>query len=146
MSPLAEEAFKDWLEDEGITAAIHTGITSDRIPNSGQHIQCYAQSADRVVGPLYKVEMAIVVATSPSSFDDETGDEAEALASHKTLVGTIQALVEGYDATDLDTIYGTVTGDAFSGAFLRDIQNGVEDARWVTTINFMFGARRGGAS
>jgi hypothetical protein len=142
MSPLAEEAFKTWLEDEGVTVAIHTGITSDRIPNSGQHIQCYAQSADRVVGPLYKVEMAIVIATSPSSFDDVTGDEEDALASHKALVGTVQDLVEGYDATDLDVTYGTVTGDVFSGAFLRDIQNGVDDARWVTTINFMFGARR----
>lgn len=146
MSPLSEEAFKDWLEAEGVTAAIHTGLTSDRIPNSGQHIQCYAQSADRVVGPLYKVEMSIIVQTSPSDFDDEDGDPADALASHKALATTIQELVEGYDATDLDTIYGEVTGDAFSGAFLRDIQNGVEDARWITTINFMFGARRGGAS
>lgn len=146
MSPLTEEAFKQWLEDEGVTAEIHTGLTADRIPNSGQHVSCYAQSAERVVGPLYKVDMVLAVATSPSNFEDEDENPEDALASHKTLVATIQGLVEGYDATELDETYGDVTGDAFSGAFLRDIQHTVEDSRWVTTINFMFGARRGGAS
>ncbi len=143
MNSVAEEAFKTWLEDEGITAPVHTGLTADRIPNAGQHISCYLQSNEHVVGPLYKGDMAITIATSPHSHADEDEDFTDALDDHRTLCASVRALIEGYDSTDLDSTFATATGDAFSGLFIRDEQSSVDDGRWITTINFMFGSRRG---
>lgn len=143
MNSLSEEAFKTWLEDEGIVVPVHTGLTADRIPNAGQHISCFLQSSDHVVGSLYKNEMAISIATSPHAHEDEEEDFTFALADHRAVATSVRNLIEGYDASDLDTTFADVTGDAFSGLFIRDEVAGVDNGRWVTTINFMFGSRRG---
>lgn len=143
MNSLSEEAFKQWLEDEGVTVPVHTGLTADRIPNAGQHITCYLQSSEHVVGPLYRNDMAITIATAPHSHADEGEDFTDSLADHRTLSTTVRALIDGYDSTDLDDTFASVTTDAFSGLFVRDEQAAVDDGRWITTINFMFGSRRG---
>jgi hypothetical protein len=146
MNSLSEEAFKEWLEAEGVVVPVHTGLTAERIPNAGQHITCYIQSSEHVVGPLYRNEMAITIATAPHAHEDVGEDFTNALEDHRGVASEVRALIDGYDTTDLESIFAGVTDDAFSGLFVRDEQSGVDDGKWITTINFMFGSRRGGAS
>lgn len=143
MNSLAEEAFKDWLSDNGILVPIHTGLTAEIPENDAQFISCYLQSSEHAVGPLYRCEMAITIATPPHSHADSGENYEQALADHRSTTASVRALIEGYDATDLDTTFALVTGDAFSGMFIRDEQSTVDNERWVSTINFMYGIRRG---
>ena len=141
MNSSIENALKLWLQNEGIkTTTIHTGLTGDNISQSDQFITCYVSDSQHVVGKLHKTNIAIVVVTPPHS--NTANNEATALTAHRTLVTTVTGLIDDFDNNSLRTIFDANTSYTFSGGFLNSEETGIDDERWVTTLNFMIGVSR----
>lgn len=141
MNHSCELGFKAWLEAEGLAVPVHTGLTYEEIPPSEQIIDCFCGDSEHKVGPLYLVNMRVILSTPPSA--DSGNDAAAALTAHKDVLATLRSLVEDFDSSQLKTVFDATTGDEFSGAFLEGEDEAIDDGRWITTVNFKFGLKRG---
>jgi len=144
MNHITERAFKAWLEAEGVAIRIYTGLTGEEIPADDQIISCYAEGSEHVVGPLHKVKVKIILATPPHI--DSNDDESAALDAHRDVLATLRDCVEKIDegTAQLETVFNSTTGNTFSGGWMEGEDEAVDDARWVTTINYTCGVTLGG--
>lgn len=136
---IVEKGLKVWLEAEGVTVPVHTGITHEEIPPEAQIVSCYCPSSEHVIGPLYKANVQIIIATPPHA--DAGDDRSASLGSHSALITQVEGLVDGYAGNSLRTEFDTETGYTFSGLWKPDGQGAPDSGRWVHTINIQVGVQ-----
>lgn len=136
MNSELEEGLKAWLESTGLTVPIFTGFTHEQQPTDAQTVTIFANTAERRVGPLYRVTVNFIVATPPHSQDNFPAS----LAEHRETVSAIRPLLEDHDETTLKASLEETTSLFFHGAFLESGgDSSIEGGRWVTTMSFLMG-------
>ena len=137
-----EETLKSWLEQDGITGTVNTGLSAQQVAGDEQTVFVSAEESSHRVGPLQMITAKFIVATpSHNNVDD---DAEAALQSHQDLSEQVRALVEGWDDSNLKTIFNTERApDEFRGGFFVNEEPTVIDGGWMTTLTLSFGTFRG---
>ena len=90
-----EETLKSWLEQDGITGTVNTGLSAQQVAGDEQTVFVSAEESSHRVGPLQMITAKFIVATpSHNNVDD---DAEAALQSHQDLSEQVRALVEGWE-------------------------------------------------
>jgi len=129
MNLAIENALSSWLrslpEFDGVP--VHTGQSSDEIPNDAPVLLVGVESTELVAINLYKVSASIVIA-SPSVLTD-------ALEAHGSLANSLRsALLAPADISD-----SFPPGLSLAGADLRTWAESQQDGRWLTTATLSLG-------
>ena len=137
-----EETLKSWLEQDGVTATVTTGLSSEQIASDQQTVFVSAENAEHRVGPLQMVTTRFIV-TTPSHMNEDD-DGSSALQSHQDLSDQVRVLVEGWDASNLRTTFDSERSpDQFKGAFFVGEEPTVSEGGWITTFTLNMGVLRG---
>jgi hypothetical protein len=137
-----EETLKSWLEQDGVTVKVNTGLSADIIENDEQTVFTSAENSDHRVGPLQMVTARFII-TTPSHMDEDD-DGNSALQSHQNLSDQVRSLVEGWDSSNLRTTFDTERSpDEFRGAFFVGEEPTVSEGGWITTLTLNMGVFRG---
>lgn len=142
MNMAIEETLKSWLEQDGITAKVNTGLSAEQVASDEQTVFVSAENSDHRVGPLQMVMTKFIV-TTPSHMNEDD-DGTSALQSHQDLSEQVRVLVEGWDASNLRTTFDTERSpDEFRGAFFVGEEPTVSEGGWITTLSLNMGVFRG---
>ena len=106
---------------------VHTGQSSDTIPNDVPVLLVGVESTELVALSLYKVSASIVLA-SPSLV-------ADALEAHTALADSLRAAL--LSPTDIADAFPS--GLTLAGADLRTWAESQQDGRWLTTATLSLG-------
>lgn len=137
-----EETLKSWLEQDGVTATVNTGLSAEQVASDEQTVFVSAENSDHRVGPLQMVMTKFIVTTPSHINEDDDGNAA--LQSHQDLSNQVRALVEGWDASSLRATFDSERSpDEFRGAFFVGEEPTVSDGGWLTTLSLNVGVFRG---
>jgi hypothetical protein len=106
---------------------VHTGQSSDEIPNDVPVLLVGVESTELVALSLYKVSASIVLA-SPSLV-------ADALEAHTALADSLRSALLA--PTDIEDAFPA--GLKLAGADLRTLAESQQDGRWITTATLSLG-------
>lgn len=124
-----ESSLAAWLRDlpafDGIP--VHTGQSSEPLPNDQPVLIVGVDSTELVVRGIYKVAASIVLAT-PSVVEN-------ALENHAALATSLRDSLLAADAL-ADSFAAPLT---LAGADLRTWSESQQDGRWLTTATLLFG-------